>query len=577
MTIAAFLFTTCDYNPLDSAPHDAFDEEFIFTNTRKARDYVHDTYNVLPYGNTHNNGFNRLGSGTSMIASASDEAVPNVSGLPVEVLTNGSLSPSSSNPDAAWNSNYQGIRALNIGLENIDLMPEADSKSREQWRAEMRVLRAYAHFELLKRYGGIPIVDRVLHLGEDLNIPRNTFEETVEFVVNEIDESIPHLLTPQETTETEFGRISRGAAKALKSRVLLYAASDLFNGPGYDNSSNPLISYGSNDSGRWVIAAQAAADVINLNFYSIHAPNEITDEQDDATVLANGEHNYRTLYYTLSGNRELILSRTSPQGNEVEKKNFPVGFTNGEGTTNPSRQMVEAYGMLNGKRIDDPNSGFDPANPYVNRDPRFEASIFYDGKPWGGRLVETFVGGEDEVASNSTRTGYYLSKFMNPNVRISGNENATNHCFPLIRYGEILLNYAEAVNEANGPDGQIGGTGLSAREAVELVRRRVLRPSDAQINVQSQDEMREIIRAERRVELAFEDHRHIDLRRWMTAEEILGRNLDGTRITRDEDGNPTFERLTDVSSRVFNTRLYLYPIPILELSRNNAMIQNPLW
>lgn len=574
---AALLLTACDYNPLDSVPPDSFDEEFIFTNTRKARDYVHDTYNVLPYGGSDNNGYNRLGSGEAMMASASDEAMPNLPGLSVEYLTNGSLSPTSPNPDNPWDHYYQSIRAINIGLENIDLMPEQDSRLRDQWSSEMRVLRAFAHFELVKRFGGIPIVTEILHLGGNLNIPRNSFESSIEFIVRELDESVPNLLAPQEATETEFGRVSAGAALALKSRVLLYAASDLFNGSGYDGSSNPLISYGSYSSDRWVDAAEAAAEVINMGYYEIHAPEEITDDQGDETVLANGESNYRSLFYTLSGNRELILSRTSPVGNEVEKKNFPVGYTEGQGTTNPSQQIVDAYGMLNGKNIEHPDSEYDPDAPYQNRDPRFEASIFYNGKSWGGRGVETFVGGLDEEASNSTKTGYYLSKFMNSNVRISGNENSTNHCFPLIRYAEVLLNYAEAVNEAYGPDGEAGGTGLTAREAVELVRQRVLRPADANIVAQNKDAMRQVIRNERRVELAFEDHRHLDVKRWMTAEESLGEDLNGISITKIDDENLEYDVQTGVSNRVFNTKMYLYPIPINEISRNDEMVQNPLW
>lgn len=538
LTSILWLISSCADSPLDVTPPDRFDAEYVFSSSRNAQEYVYQTYGVLPYARSDNNGYNRLNGGQSMIASASDEAVPNESGLPVEFLYNGSLSPSSSNPDGAWDHNYEYIRSINIGLENIDLMPEQDAQNREHYRAELTFLRAFAYFELVKRYGGVPIITESLQPDDDLNIPRNTFEECITFIVEELDKATPGLMNPEETTQTNLGRISKGAAMAFKARVLLYAASPLFNGSGYDGSGNELISYGSSSSARWEDAAEAAADVIELNFYSLYAPNEITDGQSDAEVLANGENNYREFFYTLQGNNEIILPRNSPRGNEVEKKNAPVGFTNGEGTTNPSQQMVDAYGMLNGMDISDPASDYSIDNPYQNRDPRFYASIFYNGMPWMGRLVETFEGGADNPtgAANGTRTGYYLSKFMNPSISISGNEGSTPHSFPLIRYAEVLLNYAEAVNETSGPDSDRYGIGLTAREAVETVRARVLRPADAAVDAANQDEMRKVIRAERRVELAFEDHRHLDVRRWMIAEETLGQDLSGIRITADEIG-----------------------------------------
>src|SRR5690606_31048533 len=270
-----------------------------------------------------------------------------------------------------------------------------------------------------------------------------------------------------------------------------------------------------------------------------YKPQALTDALDDATASTRGQTNYVNLFTTLSGNKELILIRTSEMNNMVEKKNTPVGYTNGQGSTNPSQQMVDAYGMLNGLSIDDPASGYDPANPYVGRDPRFEASIFYNGKQWAGRAVQTYVGGLDNpiTSTEATRTGYYLAKFMQPGVSISGTQTTARHCFPLIRYAEILLNYAEAMNEAYGPDEDPHNYGKTAREAVEEVRGRVLRPSNAVVpaSVDTREEMREFIRAERRVELAFEDHRHIDVRRWKIAPETIGQNLKGVRIVKNGD------------------------------------------
>ncbi len=580
LILTAFLANACE-NPLDETPYDKYGSEFVFGEPKKAEEYVMRNYNVFPYGTSDSYGFNRLESGKSMIACASDEAMPNVPGSNIDILTNGSWSPSSSNPDNQWDVNYQYIRSANIGLDNLDMLPETAADIRDQLYGELIFIRAFAHFELIKRYGGIPIIDKTLTLEEDLNIPRNTFSECVDFVTSQCDLAIPYLLSPDAASGGQLGRISTGAALALKSRMLLYSASDLYNGPVYDGSTNNLIGYGSYSKPRWEAAAKAAADVIALGYYSLYKPSAIIDSQNDATVKTNGEKNYSDLFYTLAGNKELILIRTSAQGNAVEKKNSPVGFTNGQGTTNPSQQMIDAYGMINGKSITDATSGYSATNPYTNRDPRFNVSIFHNGRTWSGRAIETFTDGIDNkiTATNATKTGYYLSKFMKSGIVISGSETKTNHCFPIIRYAEILLNYAEAMNEAFGPDVDPKGYGKTARAAVEEVRARILRPKDAilsSVPAGNVAAMREAIRNERRVELAFEDHRHIDVRRWKIAPQTIGQNLNGIKITKTGT-TFTYEILPNVAVRVFEPKMYLYPIPQSEMNKNKALIQNPQW
>ena len=575
----AFTFNACD-DPLDVKPYDKYQADFIFPNSKKAEEYVMYTYNVLPYSNSQSNGYNRLGGGAAMIASASDEAIQNVPGSTVEVLTNGSLSPSSSNPDNTWNDNYQFIRAINIGLENLGMLSEQDQDLKNRLNGELLFLRAFAYFELVKRFGGVPIITRSLKLQDDLNIPRNTFNDCIEFISTQCTEAIPSLFNPDDASGGNLGRISTGAAMALKSRALLYAASPLYNGNGYDGTSNPLICYGSASNTRWEAAAEAAAAVIKLNYYGLFTSAALSDSQDDNTAITNGSKNYRDLFYNLAGNKELILIRTSVLGNAVEKKNTPVGYTSGNGSTGPSQQMVDAYGMINGKAITDGASGYDPANPYAKRDPRFYASIFYNGMSWSGRDVQTYTGGADNAigATNATKTGYYLSKFMKGDVKIAGSETNTYHCFPIIRYAEILLNYAEAMNEAYGPDVDPKSYGKTAREAVQEVRGRSLRPANAKLSVPSGDKnaMRKAIRDERRVELAFEDHRHLDVKRWMIGNETLGVAIQGMKITK-EGSKFLYELQPNVSNQVFETKMYLYPIPLGEINKNKAMVQNPLW
>lgn len=580
LIFATLVLYACE-NPLDVAPYDKYGADFVFAEPKKAEEYVMRNYNLLPYGTSDSYGFNRLESGKTMIACASDEAMPNVPGSAVDILTNGSWSPSSSNPDSQWDNSYQYIRSINIGLENLYLLSESSAALKKQLYGELIFLRAYAHFELLKRYGGIPIIIRVFTLEDDLRIPRNSFKDCVDFVVSQCDTALKYLPSPDVASGGQLGRISTGAAIALKSRMLLYAASDLYNGVGYDGSTNELIGYGSFSISRWEAAAKAAADVIQLGYYSLYKPSALTDAQNDATARTNGEKNYSDLFYTLAGNKELIMIRTSAQSNAVEKKNFPVGFTNGQGTTNPSQQIVDAFGMLNGKGILEAGSGYVETNPYNNRDPRFNVSIFYNGKSWSGRTVETFTDGLDNktTATNATKTGYYLSKFMKSGIVISGSETKTNHCFPIIRYAEILLNYAEAMNEAYGPDVDPMGYGKTARAALVEVRGRVLRPVNAalaSVPVGDVAAMRAAIRNERCVELAFEDHRQIDVRRWMTGPQTLGQNIGGMRITKS-GSVLTYERFSDASVRVFYDKMYMYPIPQSEIYKNNALVQNPKW
>jgi starch-binding outer membrane protein, SusD/RagB family len=579
LIFAAFLINACE-SPLNETPYDKYGAEFVFSEPKKAEEYVMRNYTVLPYGSSDSYGFNRLESGVAMIANASDEAMPNVPGSAVDILTNGSWSPSSANPDSQWDFNYQYIRSVNIGLNNLHLLPESSSVLKKQLYGELIFLRAYAHFELIKRYGGVPILTKVLTLEDDLRIPRNSFAECIDFATSQCDTALKYLPGPDVASGGQLGRISTGAALALKSRILLYAASDLFNNSGYDGSTNELIGYGSYSKSRWEAAAQAAAATIALNYYSLYVPSPITNALTDAVARTNAEKNYSDLFYTLSGNKELILIRTSAQGNAVEKKNSPVGFTNGAGTTNPSQQIVDSYGMFNGKGILETGSGYVATNPYVNRDPRFSVSIFYNGRTWSGRAIETFVDGLDNkiTSTNATKTGYYLSKFMKSGIVISGSETKTNHCFPLMRYAEVLLNYAEAMNEAYGPDVDPMGYGKTARQAVVEVRSRVLKPVNAVLaSVPAGDinAMRVAIRNERCVELAFEDHRQIDVRRWKIAPQVLGQNLKGMKITKS-GALLTYEPVV-VATRIFETKMYLYPIPQSEMNKNKALIQNPLW
>ena len=556
---------------LADAPFDKYDSDFIFSSQIKAEGYVLSVYQGLPFDSIGDEGYCRVDG--AMLACATDEATMSKEGSSIVFLTDASLTSRKENPDGCWTNAYKFIRDANIGLENLDKMPESYQSLKERLRGELIFLKAYQYFELVKRYGGVPILDVVKSPSEG-NIPRSSFEDCIDYITDLCDEA--EALLPDHQT-VSFGRASKGAADALKARVLLYAASPLYNGTGYNASSNELVCYGTYDKGRWEVAAEAAAKVIASGEYSLYIPNAIGDSASDVEVIDKGTENYRNLFTTIAGNKELVFSRTASMTNSVEKQQLPYGIPNAKGIVSPSQQMVDAYGMVNGKGIDDAGSGYSEDAPYEGRDPRFYASIFYNGQMWNGTLIETYQGGLHNNASDATKTGYYLSKFCSENVVISGNANSTYHCFPLIRYAEVLLDYAEAVNEAFGPDSDPFNCGLTAREAVELVRSRVLRPQDAAVNVQGVDNMREFIRDERRVELAFEDHRYFDLKRWMKASDVLNENIQGMQITKNGT-DYIYRKVNDVAVRQFTDKFYVYPLPNSEVMNNPSIkVNNPMW
>jgi hypothetical protein len=344
--------------------------------------------------------------------------------------------------------------------------------------------------------------------------------------------------------------------------VLLYAASDLFNtttwAGGYGNTE--LISLpGSNDPAirraRWTAAAAAAKAVIDL--------------PGTGYVLHN---NYRNLFinnsYTI---REVIFSRRNSASNEFERANYPVGYDLGASGTTPSQNLVDAYEMSNGTRFDW-NNPTHAANPYANRDPRLGLNIILNNTTYKGRAVEAWIGGRDgQGVVNATRTGYYLKKYVNENLNLLLN-NTSVKSWNIFRLAEIYLNYAEALNEVSSGNADI-------KRYVDLVRARTGVALPALPNGLSQADMRERIRNERRVELAFEDHRGWDVRRWMIGPQTLGAPLMGVDITRQGNGTTaTFQyKRVEVEKRVFESRMYLYPIPQNDLNVSTGLIQNPGW
>lgn len=565
----------CNEHPFNQYPAENVDFDRIFSDSVRTIGAVNAAYSKL----THTGRYFRLGN--AMQAAATDEAKHATSSVTTAVdnFVNGRWNANNI-PDPAWADMYEGIRHCNLFLpfwENQrDILPITDATYRRTL-GELLFLRAFYHYELFKRYGGIPVLTSVLNPGDDMQISRKTYANTVKFIVEQCDRAAELLPQNYASYTSYYGKATKGAALALKARVLLYAASPLVNADAdFTGKNNELVWMGGYDPGRWKEAAQAAYDIMALNEYQLY---EYLPEGNG--VYSFGYFN--DAYYAI--NREFIFGRLWVQDNDMEKNNAPMGYPNALGLTCPTQDLVDAFLMNDGQPFDW-NRPEHAADPYANRDPRLSLYVYYNGMQWWYTdnrefdpkktygLIETFTGGADDASSltDGVRTGYYLRKFSSRDAAIFGTEYKTNHHFGFFRYAEVLLNFAEAANEYGGPAYSIGG--YDARRAINLIRGRAHMPAvDDDV---TQDELRELIRLERRIELAFEEHRFWDIRRWKIAGS-LKKSVDGMQIVKNTDGTYTYNRQIAIEPRVFEPKHYFYPIPQSEINRNTNLLQNPEW
>lgn len=544
----AFTLSSCN-GFLDREEDSFIDKTATFDSYNRTKQYLTYAYTLLP------DGLNRF-SREAMLASATDDAEFAIESAEIQQLNNGSWN-ALNNPDDVWNRYYSGISKCCTLLENTNhvnldisrLDPDkqveyANSlKDIRMWRAEARFLRAYFHFELLKRYGPIPIVTSTLSInGNYENTPRPTMKEVVDFIAKECDIAADTLeLTPWRNVNDAFGRATKGAALALKSRLLLYAASPLYVDFGDTNEANKPT-----DIAMWKSAADAAKAVIDLNQYELAS-------------------SYADLFKNDFQNKEYVFVRRYAANSDFEKSNFPVSF-GGKGGTNPSQNLVDDYEMLDGTPFDwnDPAKA---AQPFENRDARLGATILMNMAPFKGKKVATYPEGADASPNpNATKTGYYLRKFLNEDVNIQTGGSSSGHVVPLFRLAEIYLNYAEALNECDPTNPDIA-------LYLNKVRNRASLPN---VSALSQEQMRAVIQHERRVELAFEEHRSWDVRRWKIASSTLGAPLMGVQIERKPLGGYTYMPVK-VEQRVFQPKMYWYPIPQSEVLKLKQWKQNNGW
>lgn len=521
---AAIAFATgCKKDFLNSQPLDRFSDEDVYKDSTLTSLFLNNLYANIPteFGGTMTDALSdQLYSKDNLNIYQNNFAASTVP----FVFSN------------TWNNRYLTIRRCNILIANIDRVP-ASAGFKNRTRDEARFIRALQYSYLINYFGAVPLITRPQDLNEELKVPRNSYDELVKFMVSEMDDINKGQFLSYKYTGANIGRITIGAALALKSRVLLYAAS-------YNNN--------------WQAAYDAAKDLIDLSSktgYGLYP-------------------NYETMFYEANDNNmEVILDhqyKSNFQAYQVHYFNLPWGIVPpGPSALNqPTQNIVNEYEMNNGKMITENGSTYDGANPYVNRDPRFYASILYDGSKFLGKTLDFIPGSNYNPSFAPLFTGYALKKMQDPAYDPMDNSKSYGggQNYILIRYAEILLNFAEAAFK-------IGKT-EDARIYVNKVR---TRPSVNMPEILPGQITLEKIMHERNIELAFEGTRLWDIRRWKMGPQLLGTPVKGISITQS-GSNPRQYTESTVLQRTFTDRLYLFPIYQAEIEKNPALLpNNPGW
>jgi starch-binding outer membrane protein, SusD/RagB family len=550
------------------------DSNTVFTDSSFAMQFLNSVYTHAGFASDPKR-FVTFGIGNGVGAgldAACDEAEgPNLSSSNgFTMFATGTVNPSIV-PTDAWSTPYTMIRTVNQFLGHLYEIP-FNATLKAETRAEARFLRAWYYFIMLEHYGGVPLIgDSVFSTASPSHIPRSSFRACVNYIISECDSAAAYL--PLTQSGANYGRASRGACLALESRVLLFAASPLFQNGGFAQGSanglDSIVAYPDADPNRWILAANAAQNVINVNAYSLYVdsvPNEL---------------GYGFMYLFLQRDNPEYIFANMMDANKYLEVLWDVPSRGGGGGPHPYQELVDAFPMSNGLPITDPNSGYDPANPYQNRDPRLTYTVIHDSsyrpiynQPPAPVSLYLNANSNPPIASSQdavytgTPTGLYIAKMLDTNVTQYG-FNASNRCLPLMRYAEILLNFAEATNESVGPTSQV-------YQSIEAVRQRAgLRPWQLPSGL-SQDSMRATIQTERQLEFAFEGIRFFDVRRWKIAAQTENLEMHGMEVDRSSAAGTVYKPFA-VRKHNFTNSMYLWPLPLGEIAKNPALLQNPLY
>jgi len=502
----------------------------------------------------------------------------------------------------AYNTCYTQIRAVNQLFANIAKAPLL-AANKTQMKAEARFLRAYYYFILLEHYGGVALVGNSLYTyTQPISAKRATFAQTVTYITTQLDSAA--MVLPITQNGSGLGRASAAACEALKARVLLYAASPLFNTPTADAKLTPNGYYGDQATigiaaypdyqlSRWSAAQTAAYQIIESNLFQLYA--------DSSYIAGYGEEGAFQQLFTERANSEYIFQYDLAQGANYMEGLFNPPTRTGANGAYPYENTVEAFPMQNGKAITDPTSGYNPSNPYANRDPRLRYSIIYNGALLGNRtptgnisgyspvnISVPFVNGvrdngtPDEIGQ-ATTTGYYGNKMVDPQACSECNLQAPSKgSLPIIRYAEILLDFAEAENEVTGPTDSVYWALESIRKRAGISPGTTLdgagRPTYGLAAGMTQVQMRAAIQVDRQVELAFEGHRFFDVRRWLIAATTESQQENGMQVDSIKNAGAVQTatyNIIPVRKHNFTTKMYLWPFPQTEIGKGQGLVQNP--
>tara|TARA_R110002012_G_scaffold97951_5_gene235094 strand:+ start:31935 stop:33809 length:1875 start_codon:yes stop_codon:yes gene_type:complete len=606
--VGMMLPMACNTDFLNTEPLDKISSDLTWSDGPLAEAFVYNVYASLGYG-----GFEE-----QMLAAYTDEAMFTHAGRNINPFTEGAESPANlawMSPTYEWNNMYLAIRKANVAIENLPIATFDNEDLKDRLLGESYFLRAYYYHQLLRFYGGVPIIDRPYGLDEDYTIVRSSFAECVDFIISDLDQAAT-LLDGKPITP---GRTSKIAAMALKARVLIYAASDLHDIPTASASVSGLTDlhgYTSGDqTARWTAARAAAKAVMDAGSgYKLDLTVPVSPEE--------GKANYVALSYgggsavaDASAAVELIFQRTQTPLYTVENNwplggihfginNGPNGYHNWAGNT-PIQQLVDDYEMMDGSKFDWNNATHASA-PYDDRDPRLYATVLYDGAGWKPRpsdvagidpmdQIQTgyyddgaggVINGVDTRESpienwNGSRTHYYVRKFIDSDPAVIDNQSGAQVVpWPFIRYTEMVLNYIEASIEL--------GDEAEARNWLNKIRFRAGMPAVTDAG----DALRDRYRNERRIELAYEEHRYHDARRWLIAPTTLGRGIKDIQVeaTLKPGATPhepyrydpavydytyTPQNNTENETRTWVDKMYFRPISRGEMNRNDKLVQNP--
>ena len=604
--LISVMATGCNDDFVNTQPLDQVAGSAVWNDAALAEAFVTGIYGGLGQG-----GFDE-----QQLASLTDETIFTHPGRNITTITESRSNPAAPgwiNNTIEWNNMYLRIRASNLALENLAKPGFSNNgKIVERLMGEAKFMRAYYYHQLVRYYGGVPIVDKAYTLGaDDYTLPRNTMEECINFIVKDCDEAAALL----KGLSLAKGRANEAAALALKARILTYAASDLYDAATAKQKSAThaafakpeLLGYVSGTRAtRWQRAKDAAKAVLDLPGYGAQLTLSAPATKSDGTA------NYTNIALSRNGGeKDVIYSRSFINGKlEAGGRqglfNGPNGYHNWAGNT-PVSLLVDDYEMMDGSKF----SWSDPAKasmPYANRDPRFYASILYDGAPWKPRTadvaakdpVNQIQTGQYEVTSggskvvvagldtrkstvedwNGSYTGYYMRKFVDPNPAIVDQNTYQEIPWPFLRYTEAVFNYAEACIEL--------GQDAEALTWLNKIRFRAGMPALTETGTA----LRDRYRSERRIEMVFEEQRFHDTRRWMIAPTTLGRKANTISILGTLKPGKTMSlyrydpnsydysyKVVEIDpgkeNRAWLDKMYYLPINRDEINRNDKLVQNP--